>query len=82
VIFTVKDTGLGIAPEEKDYIFDPFYQGKNVPHASNQGTGLGLALVKSLVDNLQGTITFSSEFAPKSNWFETSFRLSLPQVKS
>lgn len=48
-IVQVSDTGSGIAPTDLPHIFDPFYQGRAVGHRSAAGLGVGLSLVRSLV---------------------------------
>lgn len=50
----VQDNGDGISNEEKEKIFTPFYQ---IPSGTVQGTGIGLSLVKSIVDAHHGVIT-------------------------
>jgi len=57
----VADTGLGIAKDEIDHIFDRFYRVKNEHTRFINGTGLGLAIVKSIVESHHGTIHVKSE---------------------
>lgn len=71
--------GPGISPEEQEYIFDKFRRGKNVNDGTAQGTGLGLALVKFLVEHLNGTITVSSSPQQQSGMALNSFTLTLPR---
>lgn len=59
---SVLDSGQGIPPDHIDHIFDPFHQGVNLPvHNIFGGTGIGLALVKTIVDKHGGSITVRSE---------------------
>lgn len=60
VVLTVSDTGIGIAPEHLSLIGQPFVQGDTPPEDGQAGTGLGLCLVKSLVDVLGGTFAIVS----------------------
>lgn len=57
----VIDTGIGIAREEQEKIFGRFYQTKRGYSANNHGWGIGLALVKRLVDIHKGTVEVESE---------------------
>lgn len=59
IIFTIQDTGCGIDNETGKHIFDKFYQG-DTSH-SKEGNGLGLALVKKVIDALGGKINIESE---------------------
>lgn len=77
-IITISNYGCTIEPEEQPLIFQPFYQGKSVANVTNSGTGLGLALIKSLVQNLNGVITVSSIFVPQSNYHFNTFTLKFP----
>jgi len=73
VIITVADRGIGIAPESLKHIFDPFYRSPQVAESEIHGTGLGLALAKSFVGALGGSITVRSELGKGS-----AFTIHLP----
>jgi two-component system, cell cycle sensor histidine kinase PleC len=57
----VRDTGIGISPEDLDRLARPFEQIENQHSKTQQGTGLGLALTKSLVELHQGVLELDSE---------------------
>jgi PAS domain S-box-containing protein len=59
VLLRVQDRGIGIAPEDRQQLFEPFYRGKNI--RSIPGTGLGLVVVKKCVDLHGGSIEITSE---------------------
>ena len=61
VILSVKDEGIGIPKDKIDIIFDKFAQVNSSLSRRAEGTGLGLSLVKSLVDIMGGEITVNSE---------------------
>lgn len=73
VALSVHDTGLGIAPEAMAKIFEPYVrlEDRRLPHA--EGTGLGLAVVRRLVDRLNGRLEVDS--APQQG---TRFTVLLP----
>ena len=56
----VQDTGIGIVDNQIDRVFDRFYQSENSRWRKNKGTGIGLALVKDLVDLHKGKIELKS----------------------
>lgn len=60
VAIRVKDTGIGILPEQKKYIFEAFRQGSEGLARTYEGTGLGLTLCKKFVDLLNGEIDLES----------------------
>lgn len=66
----VRDDGCGIAKEAQEHIFKPFYQ---APGTKASGTGLGLYLVRSIVDASQGTLEIDSEVGKG-----TTFIITLP----
>lgn len=59
--FKVKDTGIGIAKEHLEHIFDYYNQGDKAADENYKGTGLGLSIVKHIVESLQGEIAVTSE---------------------
>ncbi|MEM9460007.1 MAG: AAA family ATPase [Myxococcota bacterium] len=71
--FEVRDTGIGIAPDDLKRIFDPFVRLRG-PGESKEGTGLGLAIAASLVEMMSGTIGAKSEVGKGSLfWFTARF---------
>ena len=56
----VEDTGIGMSPEFLKHIFDPFERERTSTISGIQGTGLGMAITKSLVDMMGGTIEVAS----------------------
>ena len=61
LVFSVKDTGIGIAEENKKEIFNAFQQSRNQDMKKYGGTGLGLAITKKLVELMNGEISLESE---------------------
>lgn len=55
-VIEVIDSGPGIAVEDRDRIFDPFYRGRHSAMSAVKGTGLGLAIVRDYVELHQGTV--------------------------
>lgn len=71
----VKDEGMGILKEEQPKIFHKFQKMSNKPTAGESTSGLGLSIVKTLVEQLNGTIEFES--APRKG---TTFRVTLSDL--
>lgn len=75
VVIAVSDTGWGIPKYAQEQIFTKFFRAANIVKRETTGTGLGLYLVKGLVELLGGTITFTS-----SEGEGTTFLFSLPRL--
>jgi len=75
VAILVEDTGIGIAPEHQTIVFEAFQQVESGYARTQQGTGLGLALTKQLVELMGGTITLQSALGVGS-----AFTITLPAV--
>jgi DNA-binding response OmpR family regulator len=76
-VITVHDTGIGISPDQLDRIFDRFYQVDASPSREHEGSGIGLALAKELVELHHGTIEVQSTIGQG-----TSFTVRLPVGRS
>lgn len=61
VVIAVSDTGYGIPKAATSKIFSKFFRAKNISHRDTDGTGLGLYIVKALLDYVDGQVTFHSE---------------------
>lgn len=61
VVFSIADTGKGIPKEEQEIIFNQFEQGGKNIHRQYGGAGLGLSIVKKIIEQQQGTISVESE---------------------
>jgi signal transduction histidine kinase len=70
---TVEDTGIGISPEQQPLIFHEFFRTREAKNMARRGTGLGLALVKRIVEGYHGRIEVVS--APGKG---SRFRFTLP----
>ena len=69
--FTVRDTGIGMRPEEAGKIFEPFERANITETRHIPGAGLGLTLVKNIVDIMNGQITFTSTYGEGSEFTAT-----------
>jgi signal transduction histidine kinase/DNA-binding response OmpR family regulator len=71
----VQDTGIGIAPENQNRIFESFSQADSSTTRNYGGTGLGLAISKQLIEMMGGSIGFSSELAHGTTfWFDLKLK--------
>jgi CheY-like chemotaxis protein len=80
VRIAVKDTGLGIAPENLGRVFDMFVQVSNPNSRSSGGLGIGLALVRALVEMHGGTVSAKSEGLGKGSEFVVTLPAVAPPV--
>jgi signal transduction histidine kinase len=74
ILFSVIDSGAGIADEEKQKVFEKFYRIGNEDTRKSKGTGLGLYIVKNLVERHNGTILIRNN-QPRGSIFEIEFPL-------
>ncbi len=80
MILKISNIGRTIVPEDLEFIFDKFRRGKGVTQQAIQGTGLGLALVKSLIQHINGTITVNCDPLEDIEYSQITFTLTLPQI--
>ena len=62
LLVTIKDSGIGLKPEEKNKLFTEFFRAKNDKTKNISGTGLGLSIVKRIVDSYSGKIEVESDY--------------------
>ena len=60
-VISVKDNGIGMSPEFQQHVFDSFSREQTATKSGIQGTGLGMAITKNIVDMMGGSITVKSE---------------------
>ena len=73
IIISVEDTGIGIPKEKQEIIFERFRQVDHLLHRRNEGSGIGLSLIKSLIEMHGGKISVKSEYGKG-----TEFIIELP----
>ncbi len=61
IVCSISDTGFGIPPHEQQKMFEKFFRGENVVKVETDGNGLGMYLVKKFINELHGTIHFTSK---------------------
>ncbi|MEJ1156014.1 sensor histidine kinase [Microbacterium marmarense] len=61
VLLSISDTGSGMTAEEVDRIYDPYYRAPGAVTSEVQGTGLGMGIVKSLIEQHGGSLSIESE---------------------
>ncbi|MFZ1518281.1 MAG: ATP-binding protein [Ignavibacteriaceae bacterium] len=77
LLTTIKDSGIGLKPEEKNKLFTEFFRAKNEKTKNISGTGLGLSIVKRIVDSYSGKIEVESDYGEG-----TTFKVFLPMIIS
>lgn len=81
VLINVTDTGIGISPDDLNHIFQKFYQVDNSETREIGGTGLGLYLVKSRVEAMNGKVWAESAFGDGSTFYISLPRLTLEEYE-
>ncbi len=77
VVGEVADTGVGIAPKDLPHVFDEFFRGETARQVSAHGTGVGMAIVRRIIENWGGEIGVESEVGRG-----TTFTFTLPQAEA
>ena len=77
IVLKIHDTGIGIAPENLEKVFEPFSQIGDTYTRSHEGSGLGLALVRTLTELHGGTVGIESELGSG-----TTFTVTFPAERT
>jgi PAS domain S-box-containing protein len=77
-VLEVADTGIGLQHDLMDRVFDPFVQGEQALARSEGGLGIGLTLVRSVVELHRGSVSVQSEGPGKGTKFRVNFPLTSP----
>ncbi|MCM1045132.1 MAG: response regulator [Candidatus Gastranaerophilales bacterium] len=79
-VFIVKDNGIGMTPGFVEHIFEPFEREESTTRTGIEGTGLGMAITKNIVEMMGGTITVQSEKG-KGSEFKVEVSLKIQDVE-
>ena len=79
-VFVIKDNGVGMSKEFVEHVFEPFEREVSATQSGIQGTGLGMAITKNIVEMMNGTIEVESE-PDKGSVFTVEITLKLQDVK-
>ena len=79
-VFTIKDNGIGMSQEFVKHIFEPFERESTATQSGIQGTGLGMAITKNIVEMMNGTLSVESELG-KGSVFTVELSLKLQDVE-
>lgn len=79
-VFIIKDNGIGMSPKFVKHIFEPFEREVTVTQSGIQGTGLGMAITKNIIEMMNGTINVESE-PGKGSTFTVELTLQLQDVE-
>jgi signal transduction histidine kinase len=77
-VISIRDSGVGIKPEDREQIFDIFFQAETPPEVTQRGLGIGLTVVRNLIELCGGKIDVNSEGEGKG----TEFIVRLPAAKN
>ncbi|KAA9153547.1 HAMP domain-containing histidine kinase, partial [Microbacterium lushaniae] len=60
-VIVVADTGIGIAADELPRVFDPYFRARTARESSTPGTGLGMGILRTIIEEHRGTLQLESE---------------------
>lgn len=79
-VFIIKDTGIGMSKEFVEHVFEPFERESSTTRSGIEGTGLGMAITKNIVEMMNGTISVESEVG-KGSTFTVEISLKLQDTE-